>query len=82
MDKYFLKKLHFLSWHRGTRENDLILGVFADKTLNNMEQADLAIFAQLLQETDEDIFAWIAGNYPPPIPYEHLIEWIRQSYLP
>jgi antitoxin CptB len=82
MSKQSTNKLKFLSWHRGTRENDLILGSFADKNLSLMTESELMLYAQLLQEPDGDIFAWIVQHQPPPKHYERLIQWIRDSQTP
>jgi antitoxin CptB len=81
MTQYLINKLRFLSWHRGTKENDLILGSFADKTLLSMSEQDLEIFEQFLQEADGDIFAWITHDKEPPSPYKPLILAIRQSQI-
>lgn len=36
-----LKKLTHQSWHRGTRENDLLLGLFADEVLPTLSREEL-----------------------------------------
>jgi len=60
------KRLHFRSWHRGTREADLLLGSFADSHLAEMTEAQLERFAALLEREDADIWDWISGRAPPP----------------
>lgn len=37
------KKLMFRSWHRGTREMDLLLGRFADAHVPQLSAEDLAV---------------------------------------
>lgn len=76
-----INKLRFLSWHRGTKENDLILGPFADKTLSSMSTSELVLFEQFLQEADSDIFSWIINDQEPPSQYKQLVSWIRQSQI-
>ena len=39
------KKILFRSWHRGTKEMDLILGTYADNNLSNMSYDELMHFA-------------------------------------
>ncbi len=60
------KRLLFHSWHRGTRETDLLLGSFAEKYLSQFSQEQLDRYESLLAESDADIFDWIARRSPPP----------------
>lgn len=53
------KKLIFRSWHRGTREMDLMMGKFADATLPNYGAAQLQAYEELMHENDPDIYNWI-----------------------
>jgi antitoxin CptB len=63
------KRLLFRSWHRGTRESDLILGRFADCHLAQFGEGQLDRYEALLDCADADIFDWIAGR--APLPPEH-----------
>ena len=65
-DQTLRKRLLFRSWHRGTREIDLILGRFAERHLAAMDRARLDGYEQLLQNTDPDIYNWLTGREPPP----------------
>jgi len=60
------KRLIFRSWHRGTREMDLIMGRFADQAVPKMTEVDLATYARLLEENDPDIYDWLCGRQPIP----------------
>lgn len=60
------KKLAFRSWHRGTREMDLLVGGFADTHLGDFDAAQLDAFEELLRQSDLDLYAWIAGRRTPP----------------
>lgn len=60
------KKLVFRSWHRGTREIDLLLGRFAENCLGDMGEAELALYARFLNNSDPDIYNWITGQEPVP----------------
>ena len=53
------KRLLFRSWHRGTRESDLILGRFADSHLAGFDEAQLDRYEALLDCADADIFDWV-----------------------
>ena len=59
------KRLSFRSWHRGTREADLILGRFADAHLAGFDEAQLDRYEALLDCPDPDIFDWVSGRAPP-----------------
>ena len=60
------KRLLFRSWHRGTREADLILGSFAEQHLGGFDAARLAEYEALLEVPDADLFDWISGRAAPP----------------
>ena len=48
------------------KEVDLVLGRFADATLDAMEEADLLAFEALLNEPDPSILAWVTGEETAP----------------
>ncbi len=60
------KRLLFRSWHRGTREADLILGSFAAAHLAAFDDARLDDYEALLDVPDADLFDWISGRAAPP----------------
>jgi antitoxin CptB len=60
------KRLKFRSWHRGTREMDLLLGRFADSSLDAFDGVALRAYAALLEESDPDIYNWITGREECP----------------
>jgi antitoxin CptB len=65
-----LKKLRFRAWRRGFREADLILGPFADKHVPNMTAVELDAFERLLEQPDQDLYAWIVGALPTPAEFD------------
>src|SRR5712691_5548455 len=65
------KRLLFRSWHRGTREADLILGSFAEQHLAGFDEAQLDRYEALLDVSDPDLFDWITGREPPPPENDH-----------
>jgi antitoxin CptB len=70
IDDARLKKLRFRAWRRGFREADLILGPFADKHVPTFSAAELDWFEALLDEADQDVYAWIVGTLPTPAAYD------------
>ena len=65
------KRLLYRSWHRGTREADLLLGGFAEAHLAGFDEAQLDRYEALLECPDADLFDWIAGRAAPPPEYDH-----------
>ena len=60
------KKLKFRSWHRGTREMDLILGPFADRAVDALTGDELDQYERLLDIPDTEFFEFVTGNSPVP----------------
>jgi antitoxin CptB len=60
------KRLRFRSWHRGTREVDLLLGPFADRHLPELTPRQLDRYEALLGENDATLYDWITGRVRPP----------------
>lgn len=57
----------FRSWHRGTREMDLIMGRFADVHLPQFDDVQLKAYEALMEESDPDLYNWITGQEPLPL---------------
>ena len=74
------KRLLFRSWHRGTRESDLILGRFADAHLARFDQAQLDRYEALLDCADADIFDWVSGRAAPPPEHDHDVTRLLLSF--
>jgi len=60
------KRLLFRSWHRGTREADLLLGSFAEKYLADFDEPQLDEFEAMLDCADAELFDWLTGRTEPP----------------
>ena len=52
----FIKKLIYRSKYTGTRETDILLGIFAEKHLVNLSDENLLAYEQLLQSGDPRIW--------------------------
>lgn len=74
------KRLLFRSWHRGTRESDLILGRFAEAHLAGFDGAQLDRYEALLECADADLFEWFAGRTAPPPAYDHDVTRLLLSF--
>jgi antitoxin CptB len=55
------RRLLFRSWHRGTREADLILGRFADTHIGTLTDAELDEYEYLLDALETELLAWVTG---------------------
>ena len=74
-----LKRLRMRSMRRGIREMDLILSAFADAELDRMSDEELQIYDRLLNENDQDLYAWVTGQTPAPEPFTDLIARVAVS---
>jgi antitoxin CptB len=63
------RRLLYRSWHRGTREADLIMGRFADVHIGTLSEAELSEYEHLLDALESDLLAWLIGARP--VPAEH-----------
>ena len=79
-----LKRLHFRSHHRGTKEADLLIGGFFDSAHRGWNDAEIALFEELIEEQDVDIMAWAIGMEPAPQRYAgSIVEALKQlNYVP
>ena len=64
------KRLKFRSWHRGTREADLLLGSFADRHLDGFTADQLMRYDRLLSNSDPDLYNWLTGREAVPEAYD------------
>lgn len=69
------RALRFRSWHRGTREMDLLMGSFADAHIATFAPEALAQYEAILELSDPDLYNWITGT--APVPPEHDGEVMR-----
>jgi len=60
------KRMIFRSWHRGTREMDIIMGSFADKHIQSFDEQQLDTYDEILNIPDPDIYDWICQREQPP----------------
>ena len=61
-----LKRLRFRSWHRGTKEADLMVGGFYDRYSHAWNDDEISWYESLMDEEDVDIMAWAIGSKAPP----------------
>ncbi|GIL38494.1 succinate dehydrogenase assembly factor 2 [Roseiterribacter gracilis] len=76
-DELIRRQLRFRSWHRGTRESDLLIGSFADAALDGFDSAQLDAYAAFLREDDPDIWDWVVRELEAPAAHAVLVGLMR-----
>lgn len=77
------KRVLFRSQHTGMKENNLLIGRFAEDHLATMSDGDVAWLEWLLlNHNDIDLYNWMLGKEPLPDALDHpvmtlLIETVR-----
>ena len=60
------RRLLFRATHRGTYENDLLLGGFVRAHLDTLTEADIGALEALMELPDVDLADWLTGRRPIP----------------
>ncbi|PTW60012.1 antitoxin CptB [Breoghania corrubedonensis] len=64
------KRILFRSWHRGTKEMDLLLGGYVEARIGDLEDAELDRLEHLMDAADADLLDWLTGRKPVPTEYD------------
>jgi antitoxin CptB len=60
------RRLLFRATHRGTFENDLMIGGFVRAHLDSLTEADLDALEMVMDMPDTDLADWLTGREPIP----------------
>jgi antitoxin CptB len=60
------RRLLFRATHRGTFENDLMIGGFVRAHLGSLTELDLDALEEVMQLPDTDLADWLTGRAPIP----------------
>ena len=60
------RRLLFRATHRGTFENDLLVGGFVRDRLESLTDADMDALEGVLELPDTDLADWLVGRRPIP----------------
>ncbi|MGH8663595.1 MAG: succinate dehydrogenase assembly factor 2 [Burkholderiales bacterium] len=73
-----MAELDRMRWRcrRGLLELDLVLSVFAREELERLPAQELALFARLLDASDNDLWDWISARSEPSDPA--LVDLVRR----
>jgi antitoxin CptB len=61
------RRLLYRATHRGTYENDILLGGFVRRHLDALPESDLTALEALLEIPDNDLADWLTGRLPIPL---------------
>jgi len=76
------RRLIFRAQHRGTFENDLLLGDFVKAEIAAMPPEDLNILETILEYPDPELADWLTGRQPiPPYADTPMLRRIRTAAL-
>ena len=64
------RRILYRSWHRGTREVDLLLGPFVEAEIDSMEPAEIDTLEHLMDAPDQELYAWFTGAKAVPELYD------------
>ena len=66
------KRLLFRSHHTGMKENDVLIGGFADRHIDTLSDPEVEWLEQLLLDNNDiDLYNWIMGKEPVPAHLDH-----------
>ena len=74
------KQAYFRAWRRGTRELDLILGLFAKRYLPFLTNEEVALFSNLLTAPDDQIYGWLTDQIPIPQSHDHKLTFFLKIF--
>ena len=75
------RRLLFRATHRGTHENDLMIGGFVRDHLATFAVAELDDLESLLQLPDTDLADWLTGRRPMPPAAAPMLRRIQESLV-
>ena len=74
------RRLLFRATHRGTYENDILLGRFVQRHIAAFDESEIAALEELLELPDNDLADWLTGRSPiPPEVDTPLLRRIRDA---
>jgi antitoxin CptB len=74
------RRLLFRATHRGTYENDILLGGFVQRHVAAFDESEIVALEELLELPDNDLADWLTGRSPiPPEADTPLLRRIRDA---
>lgn len=75
------RRLLFRATHRGTYENDLMIGGFVRANLGSFTDQDLDALEALMDWPDVDLADWLTGRRPMPDDAPAMLLRIRKAVM-
>ena len=76
------KILKYRAHHRGIKEMDIVLGTYADKYLDELNEAQLDQFEELINIPDQDFFAYLTDQQDIPEELNNdIMKILKKKYL-
>jgi len=75
------RRLLFRATHRGTHENDLMIGGFVQAHLSQFSPGELDALEALLEQPETDLADWLTGRRPLPADSPPMLCRIRASVV-
>ena len=60
------RRLLYRATHRGTYENDILLGGFVQRHIDAMDDSELSALETLLEWPENELADWLTGRLPIP----------------
>jgi len=74
------RRLLYRATHRGTKENDVLIGGFVTRRITLFSQADIDALEHLLELPENDLADWLTGRRAvPPDADTPMLRQIRDS---
>jgi antitoxin CptB len=74
------RRLLYRATHRGTKENDLLIGGFVARRISLLSEEDMEALERLLELPENDLADWLTGRRPiPPEADAPMLREIRNS---
>ena len=64
------RRLIYRATHRGTYENDILVGGFVRRHIAALSESELAALEALLELPENDLADWLTGRLPVPVEVE------------
>jgi antitoxin CptB len=76
------RRLMFRAQHRGTHENDLLIGGFVQARIGAMSEAELDEIEAVMEFPDAELADWLTGRKPIPATADSpMLRRIREAAL-
>jgi len=76
------RRLLFRATHRGTHENDLLIGGYVAARIATLTEADIIALEDLMEFPDTDLADWLTGRQPiPPEADSPLLRAIKEAAI-